>query len=62
MSQLVGKHLGEGRTGGEQACHRAFGHNGFKEDRITIAASDEPVLVYDLQNSHVSYGYPRGYT
>lgn len=36
--------------------------HGFKDDRITIPAGDEPVWVYDLQNSHVSYAYPRGYT
>ena len=35
---------------------------GFKEDRITIPAGDEPVWIYDLQNSHVSYAYPQGYT
>jgi hypothetical protein len=35
---------------------------GFKEDKITIPAGDEPVWIYDLQNSHVSYAYPRGYT
>ncbi len=36
--------------------------HGFKEDQITIPAGDEPVWVYDLQNSHMSYAYPRGYT
>jgi len=36
--------------------------NGFKEDHITIPAGDEPVWIYDLQNSHMSYAYPRGYT
>jgi len=35
---------------------------GFKEDRVTIPAGDEPVWIYDLQNSHVSYAYPQGYT
>ncbi|HKD69266.1 MAG TPA: DUF1329 domain-containing protein [Candidatus Binataceae bacterium] len=35
---------------------------GFKQDRITIPAGDEPVWIYDLQNSHVSYAYPQGYT
>jgi hypothetical protein len=35
---------------------------GFKEDRITIPAGDEPVWVYDMQNSHLSYAYPHGYT
>lgn len=35
---------------------------GFKEARITIPAGDEPVWIYDLQNSHVSYSYPQGYT
>ncbi len=36
--------------------------HGFKEDQITIPAGDEPVWIYDLQNSHQSYAYPRGYT
>jgi hypothetical protein len=36
--------------------------HGFGEERITIPAGDEPVWVYDLQNSHQSYAYPRGYT
>jgi hypothetical protein len=35
---------------------------GFKEASITIPAGDEPVWIYDLQNSHVSYAYPQGYT
>ncbi len=36
--------------------------HGFKEDSINIPAGDEPVWIYDLQNSHMSYSYPRGYT
>ncbi len=36
--------------------------HGFKEERITIPAGDEPVWIYDLQNSHMSYAYPKGYT
>jgi hypothetical protein len=35
---------------------------GFKQDRITIPAGDEPNWIYDVQNSHVSYSYPQGYT
>jgi hypothetical protein len=36
--------------------------HGFSEDRITIPAGDETVWIYDLENSHLSYSYPRGNT